>query len=99
MTRMRAWRSSSPPLLCTHSHCDGLVDLYQAKCLVAAYHTAGARAELYANDGNDLNHGIWPSGYGGPVDGPAGRHIADLNHLLPELETVIAAFVRSLVCT
>ncbi len=88
--------SSSPPLLCTHSRCDGLVDLDQAKRLVAAYHTAGARAELYAYDGNDLYHGIWPSGYEGPIDGPAGRRTTNLKHLLPELEAAIAAFVRSL---
>ena len=89
-------RSSSPPLLCTHSRCDGLVDLDQAERLVTAYHAAGARAELYAYDGNDLYHGIWPSGYGGPVDGPAGRRTTNLKHLLPELEAVLATFMRSL---
>jgi len=89
-------KPSSPPLLCTHSRHDGLVDLDQAQRLVAAYHAAGAHAELYAYDGSDPYHGIWPSGYGGPIDGPAGRRTSDLKHLLPELEQAIAAFVQRL---
>jgi acetyl esterase/lipase len=74
--------ADAPPFLCVHSRRDGVVAFSESEKLVEALRKAGASAELYSFAGPDNLHGIWCE-----QDAPAPR-------LLPELEDVIAAFLR-----
>ncbi len=89
-------QQQSPPLLCTHSTNDELVEIEQAHALLAAYQACGLEAQLFTYVGADKAHGIWPAGSSFPLDGPDGRMHSGLKHLIDPLESAIAAFLKSL---
>jgi acetyl esterase/lipase len=80
--------AKSPPLLCVHSTNDELVPLSAAESILAAYHQAGARAELYSYSGPGHLHGIWAE------DDQGQDFTASASpRLLPHLEEAIARFL------